>query len=119
MKRVSILLVALSAVLVQTPATVLAEHEANHPYTVRGYVLDANEEPIANAPVVIDFESVRLGFTPVHATNKSTIARTSMGHSNGSASCTRPPKAAGLAAGSLAYVEAFVVIVDRKRHEKQ
>lgn len=51
MKRVSILWVALSAVVVQTPVAVLAEHEVDHRYTVRGYVLGANEEPVANATI--------------------------------------------------------------------
>ncbi len=38
------------------PLALHAEHEANHRYTVRGYVLDAQRRPVADAPV-----SLRMG----------------------------------------------------------
>ncbi|RKZ37126.1 MAG: hypothetical protein DRQ37_02590 [Gammaproteobacteria bacterium] len=40
---------------------VAAEHEADHRYQVRGYILDAKNQPVAAAPVTIRAEGKRIG----------------------------------------------------------
>ena len=49
--RVSIVILLIAAVLANGP--VAAEHEPDHRYTVEGYVLAANQNPLAGVPVVI------------------------------------------------------------------
>ena len=44
-----------------------AEHEANHRYVVRGYVLDVSEVPLANVPV-----SIRVNAKPVGSVKTNT-----------------------------------------------
>ncbi|NIR30860.1 MAG: carboxypeptidase regulatory-like domain-containing protein [Gammaproteobacteria bacterium] len=51
-----ILLIAVVLPALAAPFAVQAEHEANHRYTVRGYVLDAQRQPVPDAPV-----SIRMG----------------------------------------------------------
>lgn len=55
MKLLAISVLA-SMLLSLGPFAALAEHEANHRYSVRGYVLDDERKPLADAPV-----SLRLG----------------------------------------------------------
>jgi len=40
---------------------VAAEHEADHRYQVRGYILDAAGEPIASVPITVRAEGKRIG----------------------------------------------------------
>jgi hypothetical protein len=47
--------------LLLPPAQVLAEHEADHRYEVRGYVLDAGENPIAGREIVVFADGAPLG----------------------------------------------------------
>lgn len=56
MNRRHILLIAVVLAALAAPFAAYAEHEANHRYTLRGYVLDAQRRPVADAPV-----SVRMG----------------------------------------------------------
>jgi len=52
----------LLSMLVAT-ATVLAEHEADHRYTIEGSVLDANNQPLANTDVSVSLGNETLKFT--------------------------------------------------------
>ena len=53
---------ALAFVLATTaPLAAYAEHEANHRYNVRGYVLDANRKPLVNESVSLRLEDTLVG----------------------------------------------------------
>jgi hypothetical protein len=43
----------LAVCLALLPAPALAKHEADHRYNVKGFVLDENEQPLADSPVTI------------------------------------------------------------------
>ena len=56
-----LLLAVLALCLAATAAPSRADHEADHRYTVRGYVLDADEQPLAGERVVVSREGRSLG----------------------------------------------------------
>ncbi len=53
MKFQSSLFPLLAVCLALLPAPALGKHEADHRYNVKGFVLDENEQPLADSPVTI------------------------------------------------------------------
>ncbi len=58
----SSLLPLLAVCLALLPAPALAKHEANHRYNVKGFVLDENEQPLADSAVTIRSGNSVIGY---------------------------------------------------------